>query len=199
VIDALWDPERLAAATPPEPTAPADLVETRLLADLRRGEVSAFEELYRRQVSALYAFALRLSCRPVEAEELTQEVFVRAWEARGTFASLSHFRNWLRRVTVNEWINRIRRRHHPLTLDADDGVADAAAALASPSAPPGLRLDLERALAHLSPRLRAVLLLFDLYGLDHAEIGELLGMTVGASKVQLHRARRRLRELYRSS
>jgi len=123
---------------------------------------------------------------------------VRAWEARGTFASLAHFKNWLRRVTVNEWINRIRR-HRPLALDADDGTADEAAALASSSAPPGLRLDLERALAQLSPRLRAVLLLFDLYGLDHAEIGELLGMTVGASKVQLHRARRRLRELYGSS
>jgi len=198
VIDALWDPERLAAAQPPEPPAPADLTETRLLADLRRGEVSAFEELYRRQVRALYGFALRLSCRPAEAEELTQEVFVRAWEARGTFASLAHFKNWLRRVTVNEWINRIRR-HRPLALDADDGTADEAAALASSSAPPGLRLDLERALAQLSPRLRAVLLLFDLYGLDHAEIGELLGMTVGASKVQLHRARRRLRELYGSS
>ena len=119
---------------------------------------------------------------------------MRAWEARETFESLAHFKRWLRRVTVNEWINRIRR-HRPLGLDDEGGVAAEAAAVASRPGAPLLRIDLERALALLSPRLRAVLLLFDLYGLDHAEIGGLMGMTVGASKVQLHRARRRLREL----
>jgi RNA polymerase sigma-70 factor (ECF subfamily) len=194
VIDVLRDPESLAAATSPEPSARAELAEVRLVADLRRGETAAFEELYRREVRGLYGLALRLSCRPSEAEELTQEVFVRAWEARRTFASFAHFKNWLRRVTVNEWINRMRRMR-PVALDDEGPVAARVAVAASPAGLPGLRIDLERALALLSPRLRAVLLLFDLYGLDHAEIGELLGMTVGASKVQLHRARRRLREL----
>lgn len=194
MIDVLRNPESLAAPTPPEPGPPAELVEARLVSALREGDSGAFEQLYRREVRPLYGLAMRLSCRPSEAEELTQEVFVRAWEARGSFASFAHFKNWLRRVTVNEWINRIRRQR-PLALDEEGGVAARGSALASPARSPGLRIDLERALARLSPRLRAVLLLFDLYGLDHAEIGEMLGMTAGASKVQLHRARRRLREL----
>jgi RNA polymerase sigma-70 factor, ECF subfamily len=210
VIDLLWEPETFAPETPREPRAPAELAQpqavatepdpaelaqARLVAGLRRGEPRAFEELYRQLVRGIYALALRLTCQPAEAEELTQEVFARAWEARQSFSSHAHFKNWLRRVSVNEWINRLRRHRH-VALDDEEGAgAQTAARLASPPGSPGLRLDLERALALMSPRLRAVLLLFDLYGLEHAEIGELLGMTVGASKVQLHRARRRLREL----
>jgi RNA polymerase sigma-70 factor, ECF subfamily len=193
VIATLWDPESLAAS-PPEPRPPAEPAEARLVARLRDGDSAAFEALYRTHLRPLYALALRLTCRPAEAEELTQEVFVRAWEARETFESPSHLKRWLRRVTLNEWINRIRR-HRPLGLDDESSVADEAAVVAARPGAPILRVDLERALALLSPRLRAVLLLFDLYGLDHTEIGGLMGMTVGASKVQLHRARRRLREL----
>lgn len=194
MIEHLRDAESPGAETPLEPQASADLGCARVVAGVRRGESSAFEELYRREVRGLYALALRLTGRPAEAEEVTQEVFVRAWEARATFADYSHIKRWLRRVAINDWINRSRRRR-PLGLDGEGSVAAEASAVASPAGVPGLRVDLERALALLPPRLRAVLLLADLYGLDHAEIGELLQMTVGASKVQLHRARRRLREL----
>ena len=195
MIEVLARPDlRAAAVTSPagsgdEPLADAD----RLVARLRRGDAGAFEALYRQLVSGVYGLAVRLAHDRSEAEELTQEVFVRAWEARVRFDSVAHLRNWLRRVLVNEWIDRARRRRD-VPLDEDSRGA-AAAALATPPPAPGARLDLARALALLSPRLRAVIVLFDLYGLDHAEIGATLGMTAGASKVQLHRARRRLREL----
>jgi RNA polymerase sigma-70 factor, ECF subfamily len=194
VIDVLWKQESFAAASPPESRSAAELAQVRLVAAFRDGDAAAFEALYRQLVRGIYALTLRLTSRVAEAEELTQEVFVRAWEARATFASPGHLQNWLRRVSVNVWINRLRRQRH-VTLDDEAVVAAHAAALSSPAGAPGVRLDLERALALLSPRLRAVVLLFDLYGLDHGEIAELMGMTPGASKVQLHRARRRLREL----
>ena len=191
--DALWELE----AGPDAALPAADLAEERLLRGLRRGDAGAFETLYRRHASSLYGLAMRLTCRASEAEELTQDVFVRAWEHREDFRSLEHFARWLKRVAVNGWINGLRRRRTAAgrPLEEDDGERDAAdGAPVTPAGSPGLRLDLERALAALTPRLRAVLLLFDLYGLRHDEIAELLDMTPGASKVQLHRARTRLRE-----
>jgi RNA polymerase sigma-70 factor (ECF subfamily) len=195
MIDVLRIHETGAAARP-RPVAvpaPADPSVEALVAELRRGDARAFETLYRQLVRFVYGLAMRLAHDGTEAEEVTQEVFVRVWEARARFDSAAHLRNWLRRVTVNEWIDRARRnRSVPLDEERDDA---ASAAFTVPPAAPGAGLDLERALALLSPRLRAVLVLFDLYGLDHGEIAAAMGITAGASKVQLHRARRRLREL----
>jgi RNA polymerase sigma-70 factor (ECF subfamily) len=187
LLEALGDPRILASDAPPADDA-------WLLARLRRGDESAFEALYRRQERRVYALALRLSQRPDEAADLTQEVFVKAWEGRAKFESFEHFARWLRRVVVNDWLNGVRRKR-PLELDADEnGAAEIAA---PPLRDSGARIDLERAIARLSPRLRAVLLLFDVYGHGHEEIGDLLEMTPGAAKVQLHRARRRLQEILR--
>jgi RNA polymerase sigma-70 factor (ECF subfamily) len=201
MIDVLPSPDLFTpAALRPvaDPAAPREATERspdRLVADLRRGDAGAFEALYRQLVAWVFGLAVRLAHDRNEAEELTQEVFVRVWEARSRFDSALHLRNWLRRVTVNHWIDRARRNRNVSLDDEGPGAAAATGALAVPAATPGARLDLERALGLLSPRLRAVLVLFDIYGLDHAEIGATLGMTAGASKVQLHRARRRLREL----
>jgi RNA polymerase sigma factor (sigma-70 family) len=178
----------------PPSSVPASLDDARLLAGLRRGDEGAFETLYRRHVGPMHGFALRLTSKRAEAEDLTQEVFVRAWESRAAFQSLDHFVHWLRRVMVNSWINRLRKRKE-LELPTDADGIETTEIEAPPASAPGLRLDLASALASLSPRLRAVALLFDLYGFGHDEIGELLDMTAGASKVQLHRARRRLREM----
>jgi RNA polymerase sigma-70 factor (ECF subfamily) len=168
-----------------------------LVAALRHGDAAAFETLYRRQVGRLYGLAYRLTSRPTEAEDLTQEAFVRAWDHRVTFESFEHLARWLKRVVVNCWINDLRRRKSGTPGGpADELDADLPEA-AVPPAPPGLKLDLERALGALSPRLRAVVALFDLYGCGHDEISELLDITPGASKVQLHRARTRLREMLR--
>jgi len=181
---------RMESDPPPESGAAAyDLAEERWVRALRAGDGGAFEALYGRHRGRVYGLAFRLTGARAEAEELTQEVFVRAWEHRSGFESGTHLARWLRRVAVNLWINGLRRRE-------PEGEEPGADRLAGGGAPPsGLRLDLERAIAALPPRLRAVLLLFDLYGLRHEEIAEQLEITAGASKVQLHRARRRLQEM----
>ncbi|MEO8274937.1 MAG: RNA polymerase sigma factor [Thermoanaerobaculia bacterium] len=182
-----------ASPAPALPEIGDDPEEECLLAAFRQGDEAAFETLYRRHVNLLFGFAMRLAAKRSDAEDLTQEVFVRAWENRASFQSLSHLVHWLRRVTVNSWINRLRKRRE-FELPSDER----GEILFEPEAPaacsPVARLDLEAALARLSPRLRAVAVLFDLYGFGHEEIAQFLDMTPGASKVQLHRARRRLRE-----
>lgn len=168
--------------------------EDRLLAAFAAGQAAAFEALYRRHASAVHGLTYRLSGRRSEAEELTQEVFVRAWQHRDGFESGAHLLSWLRRVAVNLWINELRRIHPESLAEEVDGEPRAELPDTRPGVP-GLRLDLERALARMPPRLRAVLLLHDLYGLRHEEISRCLDITRGASKVQLHRARTRLKEL----
>ena len=105
-------------------------------------------------------------------------------------------RRWLRRVAVNLWINRVRR-HRPAELDSEAALAKLPAAGSPQGDAAAARLDVERALAALPARQRAVVVLFDIYGLRHEEIAESLGMSGGASKVTLHHARRRLKEILR--
>ena len=188
---AVWETAVLAETAPP----PASFEEQRLVAAVVRGESAAFESLYRRQVGVCYGLAYRLTSRAADAEELVQEAFVRAWEHRATFQSFEHLKRWLKRVVVNCWINDLRRRRSGSPNGPAEDLDDDSPAIAVPPVPPGLKLDLERALASLTPRLRAVVTLFDLYGCGHDEIAELLEITPGASKVQLHRARTRLREI----
>lgn len=192
------EPSAAEPATEPAvpPTADAaELEQARLLAAVRRGDEGAFEALYRHHVGAVLGLARRLTGGRGDAEELVQEAFARAWEHRRELRSPLHLKRWLRRVTVNLWINEVRRNQHG-DRRPDRAEPEAADAVApTPPRPAGLRLDLERALATLTPRLRAVVVLFDLYGLRHEEIAEAMEMTPGASKVQLHRARTRLREM----
>jgi RNA polymerase sigma-70 factor (ECF subfamily) len=188
VLEALATQEMSAAGA-----EPADLEDARLVRALRHGDGAAFETLYQRRRRRVYGLAYHLSGRAGEAEELVQEVFVRAWEHRGDFQSGEHLDRWLRRVAVNTWINQLRRgRETSLEELTADGPPLAGEHL--PPAPVGTRLDLQRALAALPPSLRAVVVLFDVYGLRHDEISALLEITTGSSKVQLHRARQRLKE-----
>ncbi len=192
VLELSWGVERV----PPSAAPPVDAGESELLDGLRRGEERAFEGVYRQHRGRLYGLAFRLSGRQAEAEEITQEVFLRAWEHRAGFESPDHLRRWLRRVAVNLWINRLRRQR-PAELDSEAALAALPAGGRGPGEAATARLDVERALAALPARQRAVVVLFDIYGLRHEEIAESLGMTGGASKVTLHHARRRLKEILR--
>jgi len=157
------------------------------------GEVSAFERLYRLHVGRVHGLCLRLTGRSQEAEEMTQEVFVRAWQHLHTFNGRMHFLHWLHRVATNlarnEWRAR-RRRGLPVALDEQH----AAVAGYAPSAEAGLATDLDRAVAELPPGARTVFLLHDVHGYRHDEIAEMNGLAVGTTKAQLHRARRMLRK-----
>jgi RNA polymerase sigma-70 factor (ECF subfamily) len=131
------------------------------------------------------------------AEELTQDVFVRAWEKLPLFRGESAFSTWLHRLAVNVVLNarkvegRERSRAAP---ESDEGDDDQEMFGAAEPAPIAERMDLEAAIATLPPGARKVFVLHDVEGFKHEEIAEMLGVTSGGSKAQLHRARMLLRE-----
>ena len=160
----------------------------------QKGDTAAFESLYRENLGRVYAICLRLSGDAVCAEELTQDVFVRAWEKLDTFQGKSAFSTWLHRLAVNVVLGE--RRSEKVRVGKVFGTDDLEMFDApTRHADPGCGIDLERAIAALPPGARAVLVLHDVEGYRHEEIAEMHGTAVGTSKAQLHRARRLLREM----
>lgn len=180
-------------------TAPADTVEADGDHALARaaglGDATAFETLYRRHSRRVFAVVFRLAGgQTARAEDLVQEAFIRAWQALPAFRFESAFSTWLHRLAVNTALMQIRSR-----AGAEDSETDDSALAVMPTQDTaGLRtrerLDLERAVATLPERARAVLVLHDIEGWKHEEIAVELGMAVGSSKAQLHRARKLLRQ-----
>lgn len=180
-----------APAAEARPLADSDDANARAAA---AGDVAAFEVLYRQHVRRVYAVVWRLvGGVDARAEELTQEAFVRAWQSLPNFRFESTFATWLHRLAVNTGLMELRARRGGEERETDDtslvdiGVGDSA------GHDTALRIDLERAVATLPPRARAVLILYDVEGWKHEEIAAELGMAVGSSKAQLHRARALLR------
>ncbi len=172
---------------------PAPPPEASLVAAAQGGDDRAFESLYRAHVGRVFALARRLADDPEHAGELTQDVFVRAWERLGSFRAESSFGTWLYRLAVNVILSDRRstwRRVRRVRPDGD--LVDLAPA--TRAAAPGVRLDLESAIATLPPGARTVFVLFDVEGYGHDEIASMTGIAVGTSKAQLFRARRLLRE-----
>ncbi len=156
------------------------------------GDRSAFEQLYRRNLGRVYAVCLRLTGRHAEAEEMTQETFIRAWQKLGTFEGRSRLSSWLHRLAVNVVMNERRSKKSAASREmlAEDPPEESAPA---PRAAPGEGVDLEQAITSLPEGARHVFVLYDVYGYRHEEISEITGIAVGTSKAQLHRARRMLR------
>jgi RNA polymerase sigma-70 factor (ECF subfamily) len=157
----------------------------------RAGVPGAFEELYRAQAPRLFGLATRLVGRG-EAEDLLQEIFLVAHRKLGLYKGESSLGTWLFRLATNVCLDHLRSRSARLAQLADP-IDDEAGTGAV--APLGVidRMDLERALATLPGGARAVFVLHDVEGFEHREIGELLGISDGTSKSQLHKARMRLR------
>jgi RNA polymerase sigma-70 factor (ECF subfamily) len=162
------------------------------------GDQTAFAELVRIHQSEVYTLALRLVGDRELAADVAQDAFVRAWRALPRFRGDAKFGTWLHRITVNTAWSTRRRWHRHRTQPLND----ADARLTDPSAGPELEgmaaligIQLSAALTRLSPPLRAVVVLKDVYDWSHADIAEHLGITVTAAKVRLHRGRRALREM----
>jgi len=159
------------------------------------GDRRAFERVYRLHVDRVFSICARMAGDRALAEELTQDVFVRAWEKLSLFRGESAFGTWLHRLAVNVILNHRksdgRQRARLGGGDEDDGV-DALPARLGPA--PGDAMDLEAAVAGLPPGARRVFVLHDVEGYKHEEIAGMLGITAGGSKAQLHRARLLLRE-----
>ena len=168
-------------------------VERQLVLDAQSGDLQAFERLYRENERKVFALCLRLSCDGALAEELTQEVFVRAWRKLGSFRGESAFSSWLYPLTVNVALSERRsRRRRDARIFATDDPASLERASGVPR--PEAGFDLEKAMAALPPGARAVFVLHDVEGRTHDEIAAILNLAPGTSKAQLFRARRLLRE-----
>ncbi|WP_157062553.1 RNA polymerase sigma factor [Pseudoxanthomonas dokdonensis] len=163
------------------------------------GDVQAFEALYRRHVGRVHGVIQRLTGgQGARAEDLTQEAFVRAWQALPQFRQESAFSTWLHRLAVNTALMELRSRRTQPQPSADEDAVERLEVADSAGHVTALSMDLERAVATLPPRARAVLVLHDVEGWKHEEIARELGMAVGSSKAQLHRARHLLRERLRT-
>lgn len=157
--------------------------------------MAALGELYAAYGDSCYRAALRLTGSAADAEDVTQEVFVRLPDAvRGFTGPLEHFPGWIRRVAVRQALMRLRgtRRRQEVSVDA-------VASLVATADDAATRLTIDAALARLPDEHRTVFLLKEVEGYQHAEIGELLGISTANSEVRLHRARRQLRDLLRGS
>ena len=158
------------------------------------GDVKAFEELYREHEGRVFAVCLRMIANTSRAEELTQDVFVRVWEMLGTFRGESAFSSWLHRVAVNVVLVNIRsqQRYQQRVTTVDDLESyDRENSLSRP----GESIDLETAMTRLPKQARAIFVLHDIEGYRHEEIAKSMGLAVGTTKAQLHRARKLLREV----
>lgn len=160
----------------------------------QQDEHAAFDVLYTQHVGRIYAVCLRMSANRAEAERLTQDVFVKAWEKLKTFRGDSAFGSWLHRLAVNVVLQDsrgTRRREARVTPMADPDLLEN---LRGTTPRDDDRMDLERAIASLPPGARRVLVLHDIEGYKHEEIARMTGSAIGTVKAQLHRARKLLRE-----
>jgi RNA polymerase sigma-70 factor (ECF subfamily) len=183
------------------PTADRD-DERALIARARAGDERAFAELVTEHSARVYGALRRFGLDPEEADEVAQEVFLRAWRGLARFEERSHFSTWLYRIAFNEAQRRLARRPPP-TAFSRPGDEDAIAALADAidAGPQARTLDrefeqiLEQALAQLPADLRAAVVLRDLEGLSTEEAATVAGVRQAAFKSRLHRGRMQLRAL----
>jgi RNA polymerase sigma-70 factor (ECF subfamily) len=163
----------------------------------KAGHSASFEELVRRTSADTFTLARRLVSDDEDARDVVQDAYLRAYRSLGRFRGDAQFTTWLYRITANCASTHLgkRRRHRHDELDEEVDVPDLKPEHDPQVAADGsmLRAQLEAAIAELPARLRAVVVLRDVYDLSHAEIAEELGISESAAKVRLHRARRRLR------
>ena len=166
--------------------------DARLLEAARAGDARAMESLYREHSGRVYSVVRRLVGDDHLAEDVSQDAWVRAFEKLGSFRGEAAFGTWMHRLAVNTALNRLRRQGRRPEVES---------AAEPPRAPPepddrilnqrvlGLALDC------LPEGYRKVLVMHDVEGMTHEEIAEQLGVAIGTSKSQLHKARARMRDL----
>jgi RNA polymerase sigma-70 factor (ECF subfamily) len=163
---------------------------------LEDGDEAAFRVLYRRHTPAVYQFALRLvGGSEADAEDVVQDAWLRAVRSLGGFRWKASFRTWITGIALN----RAREIHRKRSRSPEHEAHDGAPSPAVPAALHAERMDLERAITALPDGYRTVLVLHDVEGFTHQEIGERLEITTGTSRSQLHHARRAMRGLLAGS
>jgi RNA polymerase sigma-70 factor, ECF subfamily len=171
------------------------MTDTELVQRARGGDEAAMHALYRRHAPRVYAVARRFAGDDALAEDWAQEAWIRVFRSLPEFRGEAAFSTWVHRVAVNSALQGLRSRNRHDSRETE-----------LPAELPGrqrdgtiLRLSLEAALARLPDGMRQVLLLHDVEGFTHDEIGEMLGVTAGTSKSQLFKARAKMREILEPS
>ena len=162
------------------------------------GNIAAFELIYERYHRRTYSLCLRMTSSQTEAEDLTQEVFIQLFRKIGSFRGDSAFSTWLHRLTVNQVLMHFRRRSVKNERTSEDGEMpeQTVRGTADPSRMAVVdRIALKNAIAELPNGYRNVFILHDVEGFEHEEVARMMGISVGTSKSQLHKARLKLRTL----
>ena len=182
-------------------TEPVPLSDHALAVAAAAGDMQAFEMLYERHNRRVYSLCLRMTQNPAEAEDLTQEAFIQLFRKIGSFRGESAFTTWLHRLTVNQCLMHFRKRSVKLERTTEEGETpvQVVRGTENPNSMPVLdRIALDNALEQLPPGYRTVFVLHDVEGHEHEEIAKILGVAVGTSKSQLHKARMKLRGILKS-
>jgi len=163
--------------------------EAALVARAQSGDARSFEALYRRNVDRVYGLCLRMTGNVGEAEDCTQEAFIQAWNRLDRFRGDAAFGTWMHRIAVNSVLGRMRKsKRERSRIEAVAEIADAPVSTGDG----GVLRDLSDAIDRLPEGARHVFVLNAVYGYSHEESSDMLGIAVGTSKAQLHRARRLL-------
>jgi len=180
----------------------AEASDSELMGRVREGELERLSELFERHHRRLFGFFLRLAGNRAAAEDLVQEVFVRLLKYRHTFRSEAEFTPWMFTLARNAAVDHFRGR--PKEVQENPDAPEPAAPISAAADHPGERLErreqarlLHAALGRLAPDKRELLLLARFGDMRYDSIAELLGITVGAVKVRVHRALKELRSAYR--
>ncbi len=166
---------------------------TRMAAD---GNLDAFEMLYTKYNRRAYSLCLRMTNSVQEAEDLTQEAFIQLFRKVGSFRGDSAFTTWFHRLTVNQVLMHFRKRSVKNEKTTEDGELPERVKSDKKyqaQMPILNRMDLKKAIAALPPGYRSVFVLHDVEGFEHSEVARMLGISIGTSKSQLHKARLKLR------
>lgn len=156
------------------------------------GSSEAFKELFMKHVNRVHSLCLRISADIHLTEDLTQEVFIKAWEKLNTFKFDCKFSTWLHSISVNQFLMHLRSKKRENEKTAEFGKENNLQIIKQNNS--DHRIDLENAISSLPDQARTVLVLHDIEGYKHIEISKMMSIETGTSKAHLHRARKILRK-----
>ena len=164
--------------------------ETLLVRQAQKGDMRAFEALYRHNSGRIYSLCYRLCGQREWAEDFVQETFIKAWQNLTSFTGQSKLSSWLHRIASNVVIDKLRQKHRW----SEDSLDESAWEQTQHVFDQHDAIDIEKTLMTLSDKARAVLIFYEYLGYTHQEINELTGIPVGTSKSLLNRAKAKLAE-----
>lgn len=179
---------------PSKPSGEVRSADLQLAGRIQAGDGAAFEALYRQHATRLYNLASRMSGADSDADDLLQDIFLLAYRKVGSYRGESSLGTWLYRLAMNYCLDVLRNRQTRMSQVTDSmDEPDAAPVAQAPALSAVSRIDLERAIEALPPACRAAFLLHDVEGFGHQEVADILGVSEGTSKSQVHKARLRIR------